>query len=159
VIEQASRPVVDDPGAVMKGSEISSPHSGMRPRTRGPARWGRAQDGALQRLPPNLHCCHGFRQAPGQIAYGRQSTLRPPGHRRTRRRRTGLHLLGLPGTPRGRARGGARMISRGRSGTDSRMRHVVNRPNVDQQSRDCIEDLGLVADDHTEVPGAPDMEG
>jgi hypothetical protein len=30
---------VDDPGAVMKGPEISSPHSGMRRRTRGPARW------------------------------------------------------------------------------------------------------------------------
>jgi hypothetical protein len=51
------------------------------------------------------------------------------------------------------------MIVRERGGTSSRMCRVINRPNVDQQSRDCIEDLGLVADDRTEVLRAPDMQG
>jgi hypothetical protein len=39
VIEQASRPGVDDSGAVMKGAEISTPHSGLITRIHGPARW------------------------------------------------------------------------------------------------------------------------
>ena len=40
-----------------------------------------------------------------------------------------------------------------------RQGRMINRPNVDQQSRDRIEDLGLVADDHTEVLSAPNREG
>ena len=51
------------------------------------------------------------------------------------------------------------MIVRERSGDGSRLGRVTNRPNVDQQSRDRIEDLGLVADDHIEVLSAPNSEG
>ena len=47
------------------------------------------------------------------------------------------------------------MIVRERGGSGSRMGRVTNRPNLDQQSRDRIEDLGLVADDHTELLSAP----
>ena len=51
------------------------------------------------------------------------------------------------------------MIVRERGGNGSRMGRVTNRPNLDQQSRDRIEDLGLVADDHTEVLTAPAARG
>jgi hypothetical protein len=43
-------------------------------------------------------------------------------------------------------------------GNGSRMGRVTNRPNLDQRSRDRIEDLGLVSDDHAEMPTAPGSE-
>jgi hypothetical protein len=45
-----------------------------------------------------------------------------------------------------------------RGGNGSRMGRVTNRPNLDQRSRDRIEDLGLVSDDHAEIPSAPGSE-
>ena len=51
------------------------------------------------------------------------------------------------------------MNVRERGGNGSRIGRVTNRPNLDQQSRDRIEDLGLVADDHTEVLSAPTATG
>jgi hypothetical protein len=44
-------------------------------------------------------------------------------------------------------------------GNGSRMGRVTNRPNLDQRSRDRIEDLGLVSDDHAEIPSPPTARG
>lgn len=152
MIEQASRPVVDDPGAVMKGPEISSPHSGMRPRTRGPARW---------RGLKTAHCAACGETFTTVAAFDKH--------------RAGSHTLdrdcldpatvGLVdvggaypcwGSP-GRAEDGAESVRgarlAGRAGDDNGSRWCPvmtnHRPNIEQLARDALDDLGFVDDDRT----------